>query len=108
MVTRLRGRASRSFATSSTRCRSSSTRRTGASASLRYAADQAPALPQLEIAAGLARLAQRVVVSLRIDPVGSRNLAGSIEPVQPVSRQRIPPTIEVTLSLPGRRVIHLH
>ena len=49
------GRASRSFATSSTRCRSSSTRRTGASASLRYAADQAPALPQLEVAAGASR-----------------------------------------------------
>jgi hypothetical protein len=59
------------------------------------AADEAPAFPQLKTSRirALAGVVQRLLVGVGLDPVSAHDLAGSIEPVQAISRQAVGPPI---------------
>jgi hypothetical protein len=41
------------------------------------------------------RLRERIVVSLSLEPVGTDDLAGSIEPIQAIGRQRETPRMRL-------------
>ena len=64
------------------------------------AADQAAAFPQLEMPIGSAfpGVALRLVVGVGRDPVGTDDLAGAVQPVQPITWQTRNPPFQSLLS----------